>query len=327
MRLGGTAGAPSEDGDRGLDDGYIFRAFLDSTPDSVYVKDRQARIRRASRSMARNLGYVEPDDLIGKSDVDLFGTEFGERTRIEDLRVMDTDEPISGLIESRPLPDGRVNWTHTSKLPLHDEAGRVVGLLGVTREINDLKQAEMSLHYLATHDPLTSLPNRYLMMDRLGHVLARAKRDRQPFAVLFLDIDDFKTINDTAGHDAGDQVLRSVAERLVAGIRASDTVARLGGDEFVLVLEETERDGACHVADKVRAAVAAPIRRRRSSLTATCSIGISLYPDNAADAQALITAADYAMYLAKKHGKDRYEVCPEQDKPARSRSGRGRTGR
>ena len=327
MRLGGTTGASSEDGDRGLDDGYIFRAFLDSTPDSVYVKDRQARLRRVSRSMARNLGFDEPDGLIGKSDIDLFGAEFGERTRIEDLRVMDGDEPVSGLIESRQLPGGGVNWTHTSKLPLHDEAGRVVGLLGVTREINDLKQAEMNLHYLATHDPLTSLPNRYLMMDRLGHVLARAKRDRQPFAVLFLDIDDFKTINDTAGHDAGDEVLRVVADRLVAGIRASDTVARLGGDEFVVVLEETGRDGACHVADKVRAAVAAPIRRRRTSLTATCSIGISLYPDNAADAQALITAADYAMYLAKKHGKDRYEVCPEQDKPARSRSGTGLTRR
>jgi diguanylate cyclase (GGDEF)-like protein/PAS domain S-box-containing protein len=301
----------------GLDDGFIFRAFLDTTPDSVYVKDRQARLRRTSRTMARNLGVGEPDELIGKSDVDLFGAEFGRRTYIEDLRVMETDEPISGLIESRQLAEGGTNWTLTSKLPLHDEAGHVVGLLGVTREINELKQAEMNLHYLATHDPLTALPNRYLMMDRLTHVLARAKRDRQQFALLFLDIDDFKTINDSDGHDAGDEVLRAVADRLVACIRASDTVARLGGDEFVLVLEETGRDGACKVADKVRSAVATPIRRHRSSLSTTCSIGISLYPEHAADGQGLLTAADYAMYLAKKHGKDRYEVCPEQDRPSR----------
>jgi diguanylate cyclase (GGDEF)-like protein/PAS domain S-box-containing protein len=312
-----TAGA-GDPGDVQLDDGFIFRAFLETTPDSVYVKDRQARLRRVSRSMAANLGFAEPAELVGKSDVDLFGAEFGRRTYIEDLRVMETDEPVSGLIESRTLADGGVNWTLTSKLPLHDETGRVVGLLGVTREINELKQAEMNLHYLATHDPLTSLPNRYLMMDRLTHVLARAKRDRRPFALLFLDIDDFKAVNDSVGHDAGDAVLRSVADRLVGCVRASDTVARLGGDEFVLVLEETERAGASNVAVKVRAAIVAPIARRPSSLAVTCSIGISLYPEHADDAQGLLTAADYAMYLAKKHGKDRFEVCPDQDRPARA---------
>jgi diguanylate cyclase (GGDEF)-like protein/PAS domain S-box-containing protein len=310
------AGEPA---DPSLDDGFIFRAFMDTTPDSVYVKDRRARLRRASRSMANNLGLAEPGELVGKSDVDLFGEEFGQRTYIEDLRVMETDEPVSGLIESRQLADGGVNWTHTSKLPLHDEAGLVVGLLGVTREINDLKQAEMNLHYLATHDPLTSLPNRYLMLDRLTQVLARARRDKRQFAVLFVDIDDFKQVNDTAGHDAGDDVLRAVATRLQGSIRASDTVARLGGDEFVIVLEEAERDGAGGVADKIRAAVAAPISHRRARLAVTTSIGISLYPEHAADAQGLLTAADYAMYLAKKHGKDRYEVCPAQGKPARQR--------
>jgi diguanylate cyclase (GGDEF)-like protein len=164
---------------------------------------------------------------------------------------------------------------------------------------------------------LTALPNRYLMMDRLNQVLARANRDKKRFGVLFVDIDDFKSINDTAGHDAGDEVLRTVADRLRSCVRASDTVSRLGGDEFVLVLEDAERTGAGIVADKIRSAIAAPITRQRKRLAVTGSVGISLYPDHASDAQGLLAAADYAMYLAKKHGKDRSELCPTQARPGR----------
>jgi two-component system CheB/CheR fusion protein len=308
---------PDGSGARLLDDAYLFQAFMETTPDSVYVKDREARLRRASRTMAANLGFAEPAELTGKSDIDLFGAEFGRRTYIEDLRVMQADEPISGIVESRQLVDGGMNWTLTSKLPLHDETGRVIGLLGVTREINELKRAESNLHYLATHDALTSLPNRYLMMDRLSQVLARAKRDRKSFCLLFIDIDDFKSINDTAGHDAGDAVLRAAADRIRSCVRASDTVSRLGGDEFVLVLEDADRTGATTAAEKIRAAIANPITRQRKRLAVTGSVGISLYPEHATDAQGLLTAADYAMYLAKKHGKNRSELFPADTKPAR----------
>lgn len=297
-----------------LDDGFLFRALLDSTPDSVYVKDRGARLLRVSQSMVRNLGVGDRADLVGKSDIDLFGADFGHRTYIEDLRVMETDEPSAGLIESRLLDDGGVNWTLTTKLPVHDEAGRVIGLLGITREINELKQAEMSLQYLATHDSLTALPNRFLMMDRLNQVLARAERDSSPCGVLFVDLDDFKSINDSAGHEAGDGVLRSIAERLQSCVRASDTVARLGGDEFVVVLEHAGLAEASAVADRIRAAVAGPITVQRRSHAVTASVGISLYPEHASDASGLITGADYAMYLAKRSGKDRTAVCPTDER-------------
>jgi diguanylate cyclase (GGDEF)-like protein/PAS domain S-box-containing protein len=321
------AADPSEQSRLLLDEAFVFRAFMTTTPDSVYVKDREARLRRVSRTMAANLGYAEPDELVGKSDIDLFGEEFGRRTYIEDLRVMENDEPISGLVESRQLANGEVNWTLTSKLPLHDEAGHVVGMLGVTREINELKQAELNLNYLATHDSLTSLPNRYLLMDRLGQVIARARRDQQRFGVLFIDIDDFKSINDTAGHDAGDAVLRSVADRIRSCVRGSDTVSRLGGDEFVMVVEDADSAGAVSVAEKIRAAMAVPVVRQRRRLAVTASVGISLYPDHATDAEGLLTAADYAMYLAKKHGKDRSELCPADVKSGRSaRPGRARAG-
>jgi diguanylate cyclase (GGDEF)-like protein/PAS domain S-box-containing protein len=296
-----------------LDDGFLFRALLDATPDSVYVKDRQARLLRVSTSMVRNLGLAGPEDLVGRSDVDLFGMDFGHRTFIEDLRVMETNEPISGLIESRQLADGAVNWTLTTKLPIQDDAGEVVGLLGITQEINELKQAEISLQHLATHDSLTSLPNRFLLMDRLNQALARAQRDSVSFGVLFIDIDDFKAINDSAGHLAGDRILRAVAERLHASVRASDTLARLGGDEFVVVLEHADRAEAMVIADRIRTAVVAPVTDQTGSLSVTVSIGISLYPEHAADGPGLITAADYAMYLAKKNGKDRTVMCPAED--------------
>jgi diguanylate cyclase (GGDEF)-like protein/PAS domain S-box-containing protein len=296
-----------------LDDGFLFRALLEATPDSVYVKDRQARLLRVSQSMVRNLDLAGPEDLVGRSDVDLFGMDFGHRTYIEDLRVMDTNEPIAGLIESRQLADGSLNWTLTTKLPIQDETGEVIALLGVTREINELKQAEMSLQHLATHDSLTSLPNRFLLMDRLNQAVARAERDRGSFGVLFVDIDNFKAINDSAGHEAGDRVLRATADRLQASIRASDTLARLGGDEFVVVLEHADRGEALVIADRIRTAVNAPTPGQDGRHEVTVSIGISLYPEHAADAPGLLTAADYAMYLAKKNGKDRAAMCPADD--------------
>lgn len=306
---------PAEPDPHLLDEAFLFRAFIESTPDSVYVKDRGARLRRVSRAMASNLGFAGPEALVGKSDIDLFGPDFGRRTFIEDLRVMESNEAVSGLVESRQLADGGINWTLTSKLPLHDEEGRVVGLLGVTREINELKQAELNLQYLATHDSLTGLPNRYLMMDRLGQVLARSRRDNRGFGVLFVDIDDFKRINDTAGHDAGDAVLRAIADRIRSCVRACDTVSRLGGDEFVLVVEDADRAGATKVADKIRAAIADPVTRHRRRFAVTGSVGISLFPDHAGDAQGLLTSADYAMYLAKQHGKNRSELCPPDGVP------------
>ena len=125
--------------------------------------------------MGSDLGYAGPAEIVGKTDVDLFGQEFAQRTMLDDSTVMETDQPLIGLTESRQLESGEVNWTLTSKMPLHDAAGGVVGLLGITREINELKQAEIALQGIATHDTLTGLPNRFLMFDRLNQLLVRAE--------------------------------------------------------------------------------------------------------------------------------------------------------
>jgi len=284
---------------------------MDATADSIYFKDRECRLQRVSRRLAQNLGFTDPADVIGKTDRELFGEAFGQQTYLDDMRIMDSDEGIVGLVESRALEDGRVNWTLTSKLPLHDEAGLVVGLMGITREINELKQTEIDLQDLATHDTLTGLPNRYLMMDRLQRILLQAKRSDTIVGVLFIDLDGFKAVNDAHGHEFGDLVLRAVAQRLVSSVRSSDTVARIGGDEFVVILDTLDKaEHAAVVAANVRRNLARAMTLERRRVKVTVSIGISLRPQNGAEAEVLLRAADYAMYLAKKGGKDAWAMCP-----------------
>jgi diguanylate cyclase (GGDEF)-like protein/PAS domain S-box-containing protein len=293
-----------------LGDEFLFRALMESTADSIYFKDRECRLLRVSRKMAKDLGFADPADMVGTTDIDLFGETFGQGTRLDDIAIMDMDRPIIGMIESRPMENGRTNWTLTTKLPLHDEAGGVVGLVGITREINEIRQTEVALQHLATHDTLTDLPNRFLMVDRLGQLLARAKRSDTEFAVLFMDIDGFKGVNDSYGHEVGDMLLRDVAERLAKNVRQSDTVARIGGDEFVIILERVHKVAEADVvADKVRRALAAPFALRNHEINVTVSIGISFYPENGADADTLLRAADYAMYLAKREGGNRHLTC------------------
>ena len=293
-----------------LDDAFLFTQLMDSTSDSIYVKDRACRLRRVSAGMVCNLGRTDAAELVGKTDFELFDDEFARLTDAEDRRIMETGEPINGLVESRHLPGGGVNWTLTSKYPLHDEAGTVIGLIGMTCEINELKQAETTFQHLATHDTLTGLPNRYLMMDRLTQAAARSTRDGVSFGLLFVDIDDFKAINDSHGHDAGDEILRVLSARLRTCVRASDTVARIGGDEFVAIVEGADVAGAIEVADRIRARVGTPMTpggwRRRISV----SVGIAMFPDHALTAAGLLTAGDQAMYLAKRAGKNRHVVCP-----------------
>lgn len=284
-----------------LDDEFLFRSLMETMADSIYFKDRQCRLVRVNRKMVRDLGRADPAELIGRTDVELFGEEFGRRTMLDDLRIMETDEPIIGLTESRQLESGQVNWTLTTKTPLHDTAGDVVGLLGITREINELKRAELALEDLATHDTLTGLPNRYLMFDRLNQLLVRAERYESSFAVLFIDLDGFKRINDSRGHDVGDLVLRAVAERLRQNVRAADTVARIGGDEFVILVEALRAGpDATALAQKIQGVLGKPLPLPGGAAKVTASIGVSRYPEDGHAADALLKAADVAMYRTKQ---------------------------
>lgn len=291
-------------------DSFLFQALMESTADSIYFEDRQCRLLRVSRKMAQDLGFSDPADLVGKTDTDLFGAEFGQVTRLDDMRIMETGRPIIGVIEARRMDADRTNWTLTTKLPLRDESGEVIGLVGITREINEMRETEVALQHLATHDTLTDLPNRFLMVDRLTQLLSRARRSGSAFAVLYLDLDHFKEVNDDRGHEVGDLLLHAVADRLRKSVRMSDTVARMGGDEFVIVLETVGQiSDAEAVALNVRRALARSFTLHRQRVKITASIGISFYPGNGTDVDTLLRAADYAMYLAKRQGGNRHLIC------------------
>jgi diguanylate cyclase (GGDEF)-like protein/PAS domain S-box-containing protein len=203
--------------------------------------------------------------------------------------------------------DGSEAAIEDSAAPIHDRRGHVTGAVIVFRDVSMSRALSQKMAHLAQHDSLTDLPNRILFDDRLAQALALAQRHHQRLALLFLDLDRFKVINDSLGHAIGDRLLQSVAERLLGCVRSSDTVSRQGGDEFVILLPEvTQPRDAAVTAEKVLLALSTPHRIDRQDLHLAASIGIVTYPDDGTDAAALLKHADLAMYRAKDAGRNTY---------------------
>jgi diguanylate cyclase (GGDEF)-like protein len=186
-------------------------------------------------------------------------------------------------------------------------------LVIISRDITEHKVAEEKIRHLAHHDALTGLPNRVLLRDRLEQAIAQAQRNRTQMGVMLLDLDRFKTINDTLGHEAGDDALQAVAERLRASVRRVDTVARLGGDEFVVVLPAIRGPvDAEQVARKIIESMTEPLSIRDQTMIVSVSIGVSICPTDGADTTALMKRADLAMYRAKQKGRNQYVQFSEK---------------
>ncbi|MCM8637403.1 EAL domain-containing protein [Accumulibacter sp.] len=187
-----------------------------------------------------------------------------------------------------------------------DQNGKVVNYVGMFSDITKVRESQQRIEYLATHDELTGLPNRALFNDRLHLALARAERQQQSMGVVFIDLDNFKVVNDTLGHVTGDRLLKQAALRLLDCVRSEDTVARLGGDEFVVLLETTDRREATRTAERLLGALSASYHFEEHECFVSASIGLSMFPEDAADAGALMRNADSAMYRAKDHGKNAF---------------------
>jgi diguanylate cyclase (GGDEF)-like protein/PAS domain S-box-containing protein len=281
-----------------INDSWILNALIENAADGFYVKDQLCRLVKVNRRTAIDSGYTNIDDIVGKTNIELFGEERGSRYQEQDLRVMKTGIPIIGHIDSFVDAAGKTNWTSTTKWPIHDDEGKIVGVLGITREINDLKQIEKNLSEIATHDTLTGLFNRQYFLERLDQAIANAKSTNLWMGLLFVDINGFKKVNDVYGHKKGDELLVEMGQVLLNVVRSSDLVARYGGDEFVILLEGLKSiDNAPMIAAKVSEAADRHFRPQDGK--PSIAIGVSVYPYHSKNAKELIEIADQAMYISK----------------------------
>jgi diguanylate cyclase (GGDEF)-like protein/PAS domain S-box-containing protein len=287
----------------------LLRTLIDNMPDFIFVKDRESRFVINNTEHARALGAPE-QELLGKRDFDVFPRELAERYYADEQEVIRSGRALVDREEPVVDQEGNHRWLSTTKVPLRDGGGEISGLVGISRDITDRKALEEQLRHRAFHDSLTELPNRALFLDRLGHAMARSSRLREPVAVLFVDLDDFKRINDSLGHELGDRLLVEVARRLSSCVRPGDTVARLFGDEFAVLLEApTGIEDSRRIAERVQECLRAPFVFDEREMFVGCSIGIVLNdPDQRHQPKEVLRHADLAMYVAKSRGKNRYEI-------------------
>ncbi|HKR63917.1 MAG TPA: EAL domain-containing protein [Thermoanaerobaculia bacterium] len=286
--------------------------IIDNAGEGIVVYDRELRYVLWNRFMEELTGLRERD-VLGRPALDIF----------PHLRDQQVDEMLARALsgETVATPDihyfipstARRGWVSSVYRPHCDENGAVIGVIGLVRDVTERKAAEQQIEYQAYHDALTGLANRRLFQEHLSLALALAQRRMKFVAVLFLDLDHFKVVNDSLGHSVGDELLREAARRLKECVREGDTVARVGGDEFTIVIQElSTRAEAAVVASKVLRAVAEPMDVSGHRLYVTTSIGITVFPEDGDDAETLLKNADTAMYQAKARGRNTYEMASRE---------------
>ncbi len=284
------------------DSAQELRLFADNVPAMTVSFDENLHCRFANKAFAEFFGFTV-NSILGRHLRDIAGEE-GYREIEAYFRRALRGQAVT-YQRTRRLANGESHYLEVKLLPHSGDRGKILGCFAVTTDITEHKLAEERIQRVAHHDSLTGLPNRALFNDRLHQAISLAKRDSRQFALLFLDLDRFKPVNDTLGHTAGDELLKGVAARIRRQVRESDTVARIGGDEFTVILSDIDRrEDVAIIARKAIAALAAPFRlgNCKHSVEIGTSIGIAIYPADGRDADTLVRAADTAMYSAKPAG-------------------------
>ncbi len=270
-----------------------WRVAFDGVRDAIFLHDADLRIIRANRTYELLAGMPQ-SRFAGKRYWEVFPKQAG---------------PLPGCLERKPIETefevGKA--IYRSRAYAVEKEGRYLFSVHIMEDVTERKQMEERVRFLAQHDPLTMLPNRWLFVELLENELAQAQRNGRKLAVLFFDLDKFKNINDTLGHEVGDELLKEVATRIRRSIRRSDTVARIGGDEFNIILSDLERgEYAGEVAAQIVGRFRRPFLIHGQAITITTSIGISLYPEDSDTGEALLRYADMAMYEAKEQGRNTF---------------------
>ena len=285
--------------------------IVSNAAEGIVVYDDEMRCVVWNRFMEELTG-MPAREVLGKPATELFPQS---EYRVDDLLSRTLKGETVNIPETHLNLAGsdRKGWISASFRPQKDASGHVTGVLGHVRDLTERKRAEQQIQYQAYHDALTSLPNRLLLQEHLTLAIALAQRRNGLLAVLFLDLDHFKVVNDSLGHTVGDGLLRVVAMRLKAHVREGDVIARVGGDEFTLVMQELKKkEDIPVIAQKVLRILSDPIDVDGHRLYVTASIGVAVYPDDGLDAETLLKNADGAMYRAKAEGRNTYELATEE---------------
>ena len=315
LRVSGTYKDISEER-KTADHARLFGQAFDHTSEAVVILDAQRRVVAVNRAFHRITGFAR-DAVVGQSSAFLSSSRHDREFYRAIWQTVHSAGHWSGELWERKSNDEPYPcWINISVV--HDEQLRISHYVAVFSDITERKMAEEKLRRLAKFDPLTELPNRSFLRERLEKALSHAEREWQQLAVLFLDLDRFKQINDSLGHNVGDRLLQIVAQRLGRCVRKHDTVARISGDEFVILLENIpDAQSAAHVAEKILDSLNIPMQLEGNEVTVSTSIGISVYPNDGADAAILLKNADTAMYHAKSEGRNNFQYyAPEMNASA-----------
>jgi diguanylate cyclase (GGDEF)-like protein/PAS domain S-box-containing protein len=285
-----------------------YRTILENIEDGYYELDLKGNFTFFNESCCKIFGYSR-EEMTPMSENQCVDKNICDKIFGIALNVYQSGRPEKGSDLEIIRKDGFRRHIEISVSLIKDTTGNTTGYRGIIRDIDERKKAEATILHMAYHDALTGLPNRVLFNDRLNVAMSTAKRNNKKFVLMILDLDKFKSVNDSLGHDAGDQLLQNVGNRLRARLRKSDTVARLGGDEFIILLPEVDHEEYAEVvAGKIIASFQRVFTLGQNDLNITASIGIAVYPDNGFDFDTLKKNADIAMYKAKECGRNNFQT-------------------
>lgn len=285
-----------------------YKTLADNSRDIIYSCDCEGEFTAVNQRFCESVRLAE-DQIIGRKIADIFNNDFiNKKWRDTMARTIATKK--SQNIEMQfPGNDGMMRWYDITYSPIMDSRQNVIGVTGTNHDITNLKNKEMKILHMAYYDPLTDLPNRSLFFDRLNMAVATAQRNNSKVAVALFDMDDFKKVNDSLGHEIGDRFLIEISQRIRSRLRQCDTLSRLNGDKFSILIQNIRSfQGLLKVIERIRAALEEPFQIENNLINLTVSIGLAIFPEDGENADELIRNADTAMHKAKELGKNGYQL-------------------